>query len=106
MYKQKLPKIDNYLHSHLDGYYEVTKIEDCLHKHNFDGYYEVNIERNGVVAILVEWGDWKHQHTYLRTIMASIGYTEIDEVVTEEDGSDCYSAMHYFEAVDVSQFCR
>lgn len=77
---------------------ELYKIEDCLNKHDL-GYFEVNIEQNGVVTILVEWGDWKHEHAYLRTLMRSIGYDEIDEVVTEENGSDCYSAMHYFEAV-------
>ena len=84
---------------------ELYKIENCLNKHGF-GYYEANIERNGVVAIWIEWGDWSHQHAYLKKVMGSIGYTQIDEVVTEENGSDCYSAIHYFKLADVSQLCR
>lgn len=46
--------------------------------------------------ISIEWGDWKHDHLYLTHLMKKRGYKEINCVVTEENGSDCYSAEHYF----------
>ena len=52
---------------------------------------------NGVVTIFIEWGDWKHEHGYLRYLMKQEGYEEINQIVTEEDGSDCYSAIHTFK---------
>ena len=48
------------------------------------------------VYVLVEWGDWKHDHAYLDYLMKEAGWTKITEVVTEEDGSDCYSAEHLY----------
>ena len=60
-------------------------------------YAEVYTEIEGVVlAVHIEWGDWKHEHLWARTLMGYIGYHEISDKVTEEDGSDCYSATHYF----------
>lgn len=60
---------------------------------------EVDIYPNGEVSVLIEWGDWKHEHGYLRYLMQQNGFTETDENVTEEDGSDCYSAIHTFKKV-------
>ena len=36
-----------------------------------------------ILCIDISWGDWKHDHARLKW-------------VTEENGSDCYSATHYF----------
>lgn len=72
----------------------VTKI---LKKGKLHG--EVDIYPNGEVSVLIEWGDWKHDHAYLRYQMQQNGFTETDENVTEEDGSDCYSAIHTFKKV-------
>lgn len=57
-----------------------------------------NLISDGGVAVAVDisWGDWKHQHLWARDLMSYIGYVEIGNKVTEEDGSDCYSATHYF----------
>ncbi len=55
----------------------------------------------------IQWGDWKHDHAYLDylvtnyLILKGIGYVA-SEVVDEEDGSDCYSATHYFRLKEVS----
>ena len=46
--------------------------------------------------ILIEWGDWKHDHIYLKYVMQEHGYNQVDERVTQEDGSDCYSSVHSF----------
>lgn len=58
----------------------------------------------GSIMFLVDikWGDWKHNHLrcdYLVEEFAKENGREITlkrEVVTEDDGSDCYSAKHYY----------
>lgn len=54
-----------------------------------------------IVAEIV-WGDWKHVHAYTNQLMEAvlkennISLLDTHETVTEQDGSDCYSANHYF----------
>lgn len=62
-----------------------------------DGVY-TNSE--GTTSVEISWGDWKHQHIYCDCLMKYLGYeTECEEEVTEENGSDCYSAIHYYHKV-------
>lgn len=68
-------------------------------------YYRLNglMETAYVVADYIEveinWGDWKHEHLRCKWLteqlleMRGIGF-DFDTFVTEEDGSDCYSAIH------------
>ena len=51
-----------------------------------------------ILCIDISWGDWKHDHLWARDLMSYLGYVEIGSKVTEEDGSDAYSAEHYFMA--------
>ena len=60
---------------------------------DFDEVYE---HADGTIEIIVLWGDWKHSHGYLKHLMSELGYESIGQEVTEEDGSDCYSATHFF----------
>ena len=73
---------------------------DIIQKHlrdNESDYSSIWIDNNGIVSILVEWGDWKHSHARLDYVMKHyLGYTLIKEQVTEEDGSDTYSSVHYY----------
>ena len=50
----------------------------------------------GVTSVDISWGDWKHEHLWCRDLMGYLGYIETNVEETEEDGSDCYSAIHYF----------
>ena len=59
--------------------------------------YDYSIRFDGTIEVDVEWGDWKHDHSYLDYIMKNNGYSLKSEIVTEEDGSDCYSSVHLFE---------
>ena len=59
--------------------------------------YEWWVNFDGTIVVNVEWGDWKHDHAFLNYIMRKNQYRGIDEVVTEDDGSDTYSATHYFK---------
>lgn len=61
-------------------------------------YYEWSIYNNSVV-IEVEWGDWKHDHLRLDYLMNNRGYKLVEERMTEEDGSDCYSSVHYYQKI-------
>lgn len=49
------------------------------------------------VMVEIEWGDWKHDHLRCDDLMKAKGYTLVEEEVTEEDGSDCYSAIRHYE---------
>ena len=60
---------------------------------------EVYEHENGCVSVEIEWGDWKHEHRYLDYIMNELGYSLYTEDVTESDGSDCYSALHYYKKI-------
>jgi disulfide oxidoreductase YuzD len=59
--------------------------------------YQYN-QSNAAYVVSIEWGDWKHSHLWARDLMSYLGYVEVGSKVTEEDGSDCYSAEHYFIA--------
>ena len=53
-------------------------------------------ESENIVNVSISWGDWKHEHMWCKILMEYIGFREIGEMLTEEDGSDCYSATHIF----------
>lgn len=48
------------------------------------------------ICINIEWGDWKHDHGYMDYLMRENGYVKFNEDLTETDGSDCYSSIHYY----------
>ena len=52
----------------------------------------------GVIDYSIEWGDWKHDHAYSEDLAKEFFKEDlsISEDVTEEDGSDTYSATHEF----------
>ena len=66
---------------------------------NDNGCYNDCVYTNseGVTSVEISWGDWKHEHLWCDNLMGYIGYeTYCEQEVTEENGSDCYSAIHYF----------
>ena len=49
----------------------------------------------------IHWGDWKHEHLRCKWLakefFSKLGiWDAVETEVTEEDGSDCYSAVHRF----------
>ena len=76
-------------------------LEDYLRDNKI--YNDVEVEDEGF-SIYIDWGDWKHEHARLRyyvdEFLTDEGLTyNHDEEVTEEDGSDTYSAIHYFNNI-------
>lgn len=51
----------------------------------------------GTCKVLITWGDWKHEHARADYVVAGIGGSLLWAYVTEEDGSDCYSAVHKYQ---------
>jgi len=94
-----------------DGTEKEIREVDCVFSPNNDkdedsriynflkdnGVYADVWKENGVaIVVSIEWGDWKHEHLWARDLMSYLGYVEIGSKVTEEDGSDCYSAERYY----------
>ena len=79
--------------------YTKKYIEDTIHQFlNDNGVWSEVFTKcdRKVIVVSIEWGDWRHSHMWGTDLMKYLGYTEIGNRVTEEDGSDCYSAEHYF----------
>ena len=73
---------------------KVQEIQDYLKENEIFG--EV-AECDNQLVISIEWGDWKHDHKRVDYLMAKKNYLCVEEEITEEDGSDCYSSNHYYE---------
>ena len=82
-----------------------SKINDIINmvdnelKDNVYAIYEVYQHSTlPVIAVDISWGDWKHDHLRCDYIIKekfnNLGF--LSEMVTENDGSDCYSSIHYY----------
>ena len=50
-----------------------------------------------VVQVEIRWGDWKHEHAKAKWLIGELGFLEwVSTEETEENGTDCYSAIHRF----------
>lgn len=72
-------------------------IHSFLNDNGVDG--EVSSSDNEVY-VYISWGDYKHDHAWCQDLMGYLGYKRVSFDVTDEDGSDCFSAEHtYIKAV-------
>lgn len=60
------------------------------------GIYADVSEDKTYFYINIEWGDWKHDHLYLHYLMIDLNLEYESHRVTEENGSDCYSAIYKY----------
>lgn len=67
---------------------------------NNSAYYDFNVSNETDVEINVDFGDWKHDHLFVDRIMKENGFEKTDEEVTWDDGSDVFSAIHYFKKIE------
>lgn len=79
----------------MDIYKAVEKINKILDENNIwaDVWQYMDLP---VVQVEISWGDWKHDHARTDYLLKNLGCTLMKEEITENDGSDCYSAIHYF----------
>lgn len=76
---------------------EISRVSQFLNDNGVDG--EVSSAGNEVY-VYISWGDWKHDHAWCQELMRYLGYKRVSFDVTDEDGSDCFSAEHtYIKAV-------
>lgn len=82
---------------------DYSKPEDeMLYKYLRDnGVYAEVWNEGDDVKVDISWGDWKHEHGWARNLMEYINYLQINVDVTEEDGSDTYSAVHTYRKFPV-----
>ena len=74
---------------------DVERVDSLLNEYSISAYVNADYSLN-TLCIDIEWGDWKHDHLYLKYKMEQKGFVQIDEILTEENGSDCYSALHIY----------
>lgn len=74
------------------------KIYELMTENNIVGEWVDYKEKLKMVAVEIKWGDWKHDHARLDLLMKEnfSNLRSIHTATTEEDGSDCYSAIHYY----------
>jgi hypothetical protein len=83
---------------------EVMRIEKYLdEKGIYPEYVSRDIDDKDMLHVQINWGDWKHDHLYCRYLMTNLGYEFCGETVTEENGSDTYSARHYYKMVKLKE---
>lgn len=58
--------------------------------------HEFDVDRNNHVRVIVEDGDWKHDHLRLRRIMTLNNFICLDEILTDDEDDDSYSAEYCF----------
>ena len=93
--------------AHLDDF-NLKDYEEELYKYlkSKNMYPEMYVDNNNTLCVIIEWGDWKHDHMYMDSLINNFFFNrglilERDTVVTEDDGSDVYSATHYYTIKDV-----
>lgn len=76
----------------------INKVEALLNENHISAEVE-QFEDIPAYTVHIEWGDWKHEHLRAKWLIenANLGKFVRSET-TDEDGSDCYSATHYFVA--------
>lgn len=73
----------------------VEKIQKRLIEEGIS-FSDVSEYSNGEVNVLIEWGDWKHDHRYCDVIMKEFGFELSSVTETEVNGSDCFSAIRSY----------
>jgi len=84
----------NFYEEKLDN--ALNKVNKIFKKDNPSLFADINSFETMEIMIDIQWGDWKHDHSYADYIMQKNGFTKINEVITEEDGSDTYSSTHFY----------
>lgn len=75
---------------------EITSIVKTLNKCGIHG--DIWEDKN-VIGIHISWGDWKHDHWRCDEVMNELGYELKNYKITEENGSDCFSADRFYKKI-------
>lgn len=81
---------------------ELSELAEELYKHLSANKLHADVYADhDYIAAEISWGDWKHEHLRCKWLAEEFFLgkgieANIQTEVTEEDGSDCYSAVHRF----------
>ena len=80
---------------------KVKQIIEFLKENDF-GYAVYERYTENEIEMEINWGDWKHDHmraNYLvrEALKGERVWISWNEHITEQDGSDCYSAIHVWK---------
>ena len=81
----------------------LKSVQDTLKSVGLNGLDAdmITLDGESVLCIDVVWGDWKHTHLFMNHVLSMRhNFRVMQEVVTEEDGSDCYSAQHFYTLIN------
>lgn len=82
----------------MDMHAMEKKIDELMMENNITAEWVDYNEKIKMVALEIKWGDWKHDHARMDWLMTENfpNLRSIHTATTEEDGSDCYSAIHHY----------
>lgn len=76
----------------------IEKIESIFKANDlYADVYESKF--SNTICVEINWGDWKHEHLRCKWLMSENGFEHIREEIIDENGSDCYSSIHYFKKI-------
>lgn len=89
------------------GIEEKQSIEEQLERLIGYSVSSSGVEKDGnKIIVSIEWGDWKHDHLHAKNIVETAYGDELKfdyDYITQDDGSDCYSADYVYELKDLSK---
>ena len=73
----------------------IKKIESLLSSNEM--HYDFSVDDNGFIKIIIDDGDWKHDHLALKIVMKEAGFNFVDRhIPDEEEDDDCFSAVYLY----------
>ena len=98
--------------AHLKDDFKITDYRADLQQFLTDNdcHHTVNETTDGRLVISINWGDWKHDHIRVDALVDEFFnnkglVVKTQKETTGEDGSDTYSAEHYYD-IDSLYFSR
>ena len=98
--------------AHLKDDFKITDFRADLQQFLADNdcHHTVDETTDGRLVISINWGDWKHDHMQVDALVDEFFndkglVVKTQKETTEEDGSDTYSAEHYYD-IDSLYFKR
>ena len=77
-------------------YKKAALVDEYLRENRIFASVYVGLEHNEI-CVEINWGDWKHDHLCADWLIEEKFHaTNAWKEITEENGSDCFSAIHHY----------
>jgi len=76
---------------------KIERVKEVLSSNKMS--YDFTVDSEGFIEIVVENGDWKHDHIALKQIMREAGFVDFGRHIPEEqdNGDDSFSAIYLYK---------